>query len=155
MARSRLFAVAILLTIGVVALGLRVAQHAAPAPATFVAPAATAIDAAPLAGTPSMTVAASATNGVIEIVIPFGAYERIQGGQLDFYNLPSVMNLKVGDRIVIRNNDAYPHLIMYAFVPVGGVDERVFTTTGSEVYTAGCTPSAGDYAPFTSIFITE
>ena len=152
MARSRIVALAFVALALAGGLGLRFALQSAgdPAPGPTVGAAVTPIDAGQW-----MSVAASATDGVIEIVIPPGAYERIQGGQLDFYNLPSVMNLKVGDRIVIRNNDEYPHLIMYAFVPVGGVDVREFTTPGSEVYTAGCTPSAGDYAPFTTIFITD
>jgi hypothetical protein len=155
MARSRIAAFAFVVLLIAAGVGLRAALQSDPVPAMSPTAAVTPIDAAPLAGTPAMSVAASATNGVIEIVIPPGAYARIQGGELDFYHLPSVMNLAVGDRIVIRNNDEYPHLIMYAFVPVDGVDERVFTTPGSEVYTAGCTASAADFAPFTTIFIKE
>ena len=89
-------------------------------------------------------------------MIPRGTYLRIQAGELDAYNLPSVMNMRVGDRIVIRNEDDFPHILMYAFVPIGGTDVRVLDDVGTEVYTAGCTPSGGEFAPFTTIaFVGE
>ena len=115
----------------------------------------TTIIAAPVDGVVEMVAAAAATTGLLEIVIPRGTYLRIQAGELDAYNLPSVMNMRVGDRIVIRNEDDFPHILMYAFVPIGGTDVRVLDDVGTEVYTAGCTPSGGEFAPFTTIFIAS
>lgn len=131
------------------------AVRAAPGGVAFAPAVGTTIDAAPIDDAAGMVVAAGSTNGLLEIVIPRGTYLRIQAGELSAYNLPSVMNLRVGDRIVIHNEDDFPHILMYAFIPVGATDVRVLAQPGSEVYTAGCTPSAADFAPFTTIFITD
>jgi hypothetical protein len=148
---ARTTLVGLVLLAGIVAF----AASLAPAAEQATGPAGQPIIAAPVDGVIEMVVAAEATNGLIEIVIPRGTYLRIMSGELDAYNLPAVMNLHVGDRIVIHNEDDYPHILMYAFIRVGASDERVFTKTGTEVYTAGCTPSAADFAPFTTIFIAE
>ena len=93
------------------------------------------------------------TNGVLAIAVPRGTAEVRQGGELG-YILPAVINLHVGDKIVIANNDISPHLVMWAFIMPGQSVERVFDKPGSETYSAGCTVDPTP-AGFSTIFISE
>lgn len=92
-------------------------------------------------------------NGVLEITIPPGTAESMAAGGRG-YELPPVINLHTGDKIIIHNNDGFPHLMMFAFVLPGESTERTFTKVGSETYSAGCTI---DPTPngFTSLFVSE
>lgn len=119
-------------------------EEAAPLPASnAVAPTAN------IAKMPSAPV-----DGVLSMVIPRGAAADQQAGGRG-YAMPSVISLKVGDRIVIRNDDDAPHMILYAFLMPGETDERVFTAPGSEVYSSGCGLHAASILNFTTIFVRE
>lgn len=92
-------------------------------------------------------------NGVLEITIPPGTAESMAAGGRG-YQLPARIDLHKGDKIIVHNNDTYPHIMMFAFVLPGQSAERTFTTVGSETYSAGCTI---DPTPngFTSLFVSE
>lgn len=94
-----------------------------------------------------------AVNGVLEITIPPGTAESMAAGGRG-YELPTRIDLHKGDKIIVHNNDTYPHIMMFAFVLPGQSAERTFTTVGSETYSAGCTI---DPTPngFTSLFVSE
>jgi len=93
-------------------------------------------------------------DGVLSMVIPPGAAADQQAGGRG-YEMPSVISLEVGDRIVIRNDDDAPHMILYTFLKSGETDERIFTAPGSEVYSSGCGLHAASFLNFTSIFVRE
>lgn len=95
----------------------------------------------------------AATDGVLTVTIPPGTGEAMALGR-NGYVMPSVIRLKVGDKVVIHNEDAFPHVMMFAFVMPGETVERTFDTVGSETYSAGCTidPSPNG---FTSLFVSE
>ncbi len=93
-------------------------------------------------------------DGVLSMVIPRGAAADQQAGGRG-YAMPSVISLEVGDRIVIRNDDDAPHMILYAFLMPGESDERVFTAPVSEVYSSGCGLHAASILNFTTIFVRE
>jgi len=63
-----------------------------------------------------------------------------------------VIRVRVGDRIVIENQDVQSHFVLYAFVRPGETIDRVMTAPGSEVYSAGCATDHSVNA-FTSLFI--
>lgn len=90
--------------------------------------------------------------GVLTMTIPSGAAADQQAGGRG-YTMPSVINLEVGDTIVIHNNDDAPHMILYAFLLPGQSDTRTFTTSGSEVYSSGCGLHAAAILNFTTIFV--
>lgn len=93
-------------------------------------------------------------DGVLTMTIPRGAAaDQAAGGR--GYEMPAVISLKVGDRIVLRNDDDAPHMILYAFLMPGQTDERVFTAPGSEVYSSGCGLHAAAILNFTTIFVSE
>jgi hypothetical protein len=94
-----------------------------------------------------------ATDGVLTIVIPLGAADEMDAGNPSAVQLPPVMRLKVGDRIVIRNDDDRPHLVMYAYVQPGETNQRVLDKTGMEVYSAGCSVTAESTGTFMSMMV--
>jgi hypothetical protein len=104
-------------------------------------------------GDAPITFASAATDGVLTVAVPRGTSEVRQGGELG-YVLPARIDLKVGDTVVIVNNDISPHLVMWAFVMPGQTVERVFEKPGSETYSAGCTVDPTP-AGFSTIFIAE
>lgn len=71
------------------------------------------------------------------------------------YHMPSVMRLKVGDTIVIRNDDTAPHMMLYTFLLPGETDTRTLTEAGSEAYSSGCTANAAEFPDFTTIFVFD
>ena len=94
------------------------------------------------------------TDGVLTLVIPSGAaVDQGLGGQ--GYQMPDVIELNVGDTIVLRNDDTAPHMILYAFLMPGQTHERTLTTPGSEVYSAGCGVHGASFLNFTTIFVSE
>jgi hypothetical protein len=93
-------------------------------------------------------------DGVLTMVIPPGAAADQQAGGRG-YEMPSVISLRAGDTIVIRNDDDAPHMILYAFLMPGETHERTFTGPGSEVYSSGCGLHAASILNFTTIFVSE
>jgi hypothetical protein len=93
------------------------------------------------------------TDGLLELVIPPGAFADQQAGGPG-YEMPSVIRLNVGDKIVIRNDDGASHMILYAFLKPGETHERIFTEPGSEVYSSGCGVHAASFNNFTSLFVS-
>jgi hypothetical protein len=93
-------------------------------------------------------------DGLLTLVIPSGAAAKQQAGGPG-YEMPSVISLRVGDKILIRNDDDAPHMILYAFLLPGESDERTFVAPGSEVYSSGCGLHAASYHNFTTIFVSE
>lgn len=91
-------------------------------------------------------------DGVLTLNIPTGAAADQQAGGRG-YAMPSVINLEVGDTIVIQNDDDAPHMILYAFLLPGQTDTRTFTALGSEVYSSGCGLHAASILNFTTIFV--
>ncbi len=91
-------------------------------------------------------------NGVLSITIPPGTAESMAAGGRG-YVLPAVIQLHRGDRIVIRNDDIFPHIMLFAFVMPGETAERSFDHVMTETYSAGCTI---DPTPngFTSLFVS-
>lgn len=93
-------------------------------------------------------------DGVLTMTIPLGASaDQAAGGR--GYAMPSVINLNVGDRIVIHNDDDAPHMILYTFLLPGQSDTRTFMSPGSEVYSSGCGLHAAAILNFTTIFVHE
>ena len=93
-------------------------------------------------------------DGRLEMTIPPGASADQQAGGRG-YIMPSVINLNVGDTIVLRNDDDAPHMILYAFLLPGQEDSRTFTVAGSEVYSSGCGLHAAAILNFTTIFVHD
>jgi hypothetical protein len=93
-------------------------------------------------------------DGVLTMTIPLGASADQQAGGRG-YTMPSVINLEVGDTIVIHNDDDAPHMILYTFLLPGQTDTRTFTAPGSEVYSSGCGLHAAAILNFTTIFVHE
>lgn len=93
-------------------------------------------------------------DGVLTMRIPLGASADQQAGGRG-YAMPSVINLNVGDTIVIHNDDDAPHMILYTLLLPGQTDTRTFTTPGSEVYSSGCGLHAAAILNFTTIFVLE
>jgi hypothetical protein len=94
------------------------------------------------------------SEGVLTLVIPPGAAANQQAGGPG-YLMPSVISLKVGETIVLRNDDEAPHMILYAFLMPGETQERTFTAPGSEVYSSGCGLHAASFLNFTTIFVND
>ena len=93
-------------------------------------------------------------DGVLTMTIPLGASaDQAAGGR--GYAMPSVINLNVGDNIVIHNADDAPHMILYTFLLPGQTDTRTFMSPGSEVYSSGCGLHAAAILNFTTIFVHE
>jgi hypothetical protein len=93
-------------------------------------------------------------DSVLTLDIPLGASADQQAGGRG-YAMPSVINLEVGDTIVIHNNDDAPHMILYTFLLPGHTDTRTFTEPGSEVYSSGCGLHAASILNFTTIFVSS
>jgi hypothetical protein len=102
-----------------------------------------------------IVVAAAPTDGVLTIVIPPGTDAAMKQSGSASYHMPSVMRLKVGDTIEIRNDDTAPHMILYTFLLPGQTDRRTFTDVGSEAYSSGCAANAAEFPDFTTIFIFD
>jgi hypothetical protein len=94
------------------------------------------------------------SEGVLTLVIPPGAAANQQAGGPG-YLMPSVISLRVGDTIVLRNDDEAPHMILHAFLMPGETQERTFTAPGSEVYSSGCGLHAASFLNFTTIFVND
>jgi hypothetical protein len=92
--------------------------------------------------------------GVLTMSIPLGASADQQAGGRG-YTMPSVINLELGDTIVIHNDDDAPHMILYTFLLPGQTDTRTFTAPGSEVYSSGCGLHAAAILNFTTIFVHD
>ena len=104
--------------------------------------------------TEAMVVPTVPTNGVISFTIPLGATEvQQQGGQA--YIMPAAMRLKVGDRVVVRNDDIYPHLIFYSLVLPGATETMSFDEPGIHPYSSGCAAHGGMLNAFTSVIVSE
>lgn len=101
-----------------------------------------------------VTMPSAPVDGVLTMIIPPGAAADQQAGGRG-YVMPSVISLKVGDTIVIRNDDNAPHMILYTFLLPGETDERTFMAPGSEVYSSGCGLHAAAILNFTTIFVSE
>lgn len=93
-------------------------------------------------------------DGVLTMRIPLGASADQQAGGRG-YAMPSVIDLNVGDTIVIHNDDDAPHMILYTLLLPGQTDTRTFTSPGSEVYSSGCGLHAAAILNFTTIFVHE
>jgi hypothetical protein len=141
-------ALALAASAGVVGLrSVRSSDNKPPSHAAAVAPTATS------GAWQNVLVADHATGGVLTIVIPPGAADEMDAGNPSAVELPPVMRLKVGDQIVIRNDDDRPHLVMYAYVLPGETNERVLDKTGIEVYSAGCSVTAQSTGTFMSMMV--
>jgi hypothetical protein len=93
-------------------------------------------------------------DGVLTMTIPRGAAaDQSAGGR--GYEMPAVISLNVGDKIVLHNDDDAPHMILYAFLMPGQTEERIFTAPGSEVYSSGCGLHAAAILNFTTIFVSD
>lgn len=100
------------------------------------------------------TMPATPIEGVLTMRIPLGASaDQAAGGR--GYAMPSVINLNVGDTIIIHNDDDAPHMILYAFLLPGQSETRTFMAPGSEVYSSGCGLHAAAILNFTTIFVHE
>lgn len=95
----------------------------------------------------------TANNGTLQINIPPGTADRMRAGETG-YLLPNVIQLRVGDSIVITNNDFLPHMMLFTFIEPGETIVRTFDRVTMETYSAGCTM---DPTPsgFTSLFVSE
>ena len=100
-----------------------------------------------------VVVPAGPTDGLLEIVIPRGADAAMKASGDQAYHMPAVIQVRVGDTMVIRNDDVVPHMILYAFLMPGQTDTRLFTTPGSETYSSGCAANAAEFHDFTTIFV--
>lgn len=88
-------------------------------------------------------------------MIPDGAAAEMDAGNPSAVQLPPVMHLKVGDRIVIENHDSRPHLVMYAYVLPGATNERVMQQPDIEVYSAGCSVNASASGAFMTMVVEK
>lgn len=68
--------------------------------------------------------------------------------------MPSVISLKVGDTITLRNDDDVTHMILYAVLKPGETQQRTFMKPGSEVYSSGCGVHGASILNFTTIFVS-
>jgi hypothetical protein len=109
---------------------------------------------APAVPTSDSVLPGTPMDGVLTLVIPPGAAaDQRLGGR--GYTMPDVIQLTVGDTIILRNDDNVPHMILYAFLMPGQTQERTFITPGSEVYSSGCGVHGASFLNFTSIFVSE
>jgi hypothetical protein len=81
------------------------------------------------------------TGDTLTIVAPAGAFDRIAAGGHDL-DLPPVLRLRVGQTIVIRNDDRLAHILLGEVVEPGQTVRRTLTAPGIEVYAAGCAAHA-------------
>jgi hypothetical protein len=108
----------------------------------------------PVVSTSAPVLSGVPTDGVLSLVIPLGAAaDQKLGGR--GYTMPSVIQMKAGDTIILRNDDTAPHMILYAFLLPGQTHERTLVTPGSEVYSSGCGVHGASFLNFTTIFVSE
>lgn len=101
----------------------------------------------------SVTVPATATDGVIAFTIPAGAAAAQQAGAAP-YAMPDAMRLRVGDRLVVRNDDDFPHMIFSLLVEPGKTGTMSFDEPGAFAYSSGCTANGGTMNSFTSVIVS-
>lgn len=79
----------------------------------------------------------TATDGVLAMELPAGAYDAFARDQAG-YVIPPVIRLAAGDRIEITNNDSGTHMVFYSVVTAGTTATMQFDTPGTYVYSSGC-----------------
>lgn len=109
--------------------------------------------AVPVAAEP-VIVAAAPTDGVIAFTIPHGATDVQQAGGRS-YIMPAAMRLHVGDRLIVRNDDLYPHMIFTMLVMPGTTETMAFDEPGIHPYSSGCAAHGGMLNAFTSVIVSE
>jgi plastocyanin len=109
---------------------------------------------APHAATEAVVVAAVPTNGVISFTIPRGATDVQQAGGRA-YVIPAAMRLEAGDRVVVHNDDLYPHLIFTKLVMPGTTETMTFNEPGIHPFSSGCAVHGGMLNAFTSVIVSE
>lgn len=114
---------------------------------------------APPANLPALSpdgyaIPAAPTDGVLTIVILPGTFDQMAVGGPG-YILPSVIELHVGDTVVIENRDTQPHFMLYALLQPGQTNTRTFDAPLSEVYSAGCSAAPRTTNDFTTLFVWE
>jgi len=139
--RPLLLAVGLALVVALAAVGvwrLLVAGSLLPAPAPAVE---------------SVVVPGVATDGVVSFTIPKGAAVAQQAGA-EPYLMPDVMRLSVGDKLVVRNEDDYPHMIFALLVQPSETGTMTFDEPGTTAYSSGCTANGGTMNSFTSVVVS-
>lgn len=140
----RTVAVAACLSLVIAALVLgsvRLATHGSRLPASMPTVATVAVDAFAMEGLDSFT-------------IPAGAATAQQAGA-EPYLMPDVMRLHVGDKLVVGNQDVFPHMIFAMVVAPGTTGTMVFDQPGVTDYSSGCTANGGTMNRFTSVIVSE
>jgi plastocyanin len=94
------------------------------------------------------------TDGVIAFTIPRGATDVQQAGGRA-YIMPAAMRLYVGDRVIVRNDDLYPHMIFTMLVMPGTTETMTFDEPGIHPYSSGCAAHGGMLNAFTSVIVSE
>jgi hypothetical protein len=101
-----------------------------------------------------VVVADRPVDGKIAFTIPLGAADaQFSGGEP--YVMPSVIRLRVGDSVVVANNDVYPHMILNALTPAGETTTITFDEPGAQAFSSGCTANGGTMNSFTSVIVSE
>jgi hypothetical protein len=107
-----------------------------------------------LAAAGPVVVASRPADGVIAFTIPRGATDVQQAGG-HAYVMPVAMHLEVGDRVVVHNDDRYPHMIFYKLVMPGTTETMTFNEAGIFPYSSGCAAHGGMLNAFTSVIVSE
>jgi hypothetical protein len=94
-----------------------------------------------------------ATDGVIAFTIPPGAAVAQQAGVVP-YAMPAAIRLRVGDAVVVRNDDTFPHMILNALVEPGATTTLPFAEPGIQAFSSGCTANGGTVNSFTSVIVS-
>jgi plastocyanin len=68
--------------------------------------------------------------------------------------MPPVIRLRVGDSVVVTNDDAYPHMILGALAPAGETTTITFDLPGAHAFSSGCTANGGKMNSFTSVIVS-
>ncbi len=133
---------ALLLALGAVWMALEARQ---PATAQLAAPAAVA---GPIV-IPNHT-----TAGQIAFTIPLGAaQDQTDGGTP--YIMPPTIRMTVGDKVIVTNDDVFPHIILSSLVMPGTTATMVFDEPGINAFSSGCTANGGTINAFTSVIVSE
>ena len=134
---------ALLLALGAVWMALEARQ---PVTAQLAAPASVA--AGPIV-VPNHT-----TDGQIAFTIPLGAAEDQADGGTP-YVMPPTIRMTVGDKVIVTNDDVYPHIILSSLVMPGTTATMVFDEPGINAFSSGCTANGGTINAFTSVIVSE